>query len=270
MQKGIQRLCNTCYTIPRLFNQHYLCSVENLDLKWLERTELLIGREQLLRLNQSNILIVGLGGVGSYACEFCCRAGIGKITIVDGDMVDTTNRNRQLPALHSTIGKSKAQIMAQRMLDINPDLDLTVIDSFQRPENTLELVQNNQYDYVLDCIDSITPKIFLIRGCVQSGQRLISSMGAGGRTDAANVHIVDISKTYNCPFARNVRKRLHKFGIYKGFKTVFHAGEINKQSLKLTDGSNFKKSFYGTISFVPALFGLRMAAEVINDLRSEN
>jgi tRNA A37 threonylcarbamoyladenosine dehydratase len=241
-----------------------------MDLSWLERTELLIGSEQLNRLSKKNILVVGLGGVGSYAAEFVCRAGIGNITIVDGDIVDVTNKNRQLPALSSTVGIKKAKIMADRMLDINPELNLLVIDTFQRPEDTMALIESQRFDYVMDCIDSVTPKVYLIKTCVQHKQRLISSMGAGGKTDASKVSVTDISKTYNCPFARNVRKRLHRHGVYKGFKAVFNESEINRDSVKLTDGSNFKKSFYGTISFMPALFGLRMAAEVINDLRIES
>lgn len=241
-----------------------------MDLSWLERTELLIGSEQLNRLSKKNILVVGLGGVGSYAAEFVCRAGIGNITIVDGDIVDVTNKNRQLPALSSTVGIKKAKIMADRMLDINPELNLSVIDTFQRPEDTMALIESQRFDYVMDCIDSVTPKVYLIKTCVQHKQRLISSMGAGGKTDASKVSVTDISKTYNCPFARNVRKRLHRHGVYKGFKAVFNESEINRDSVKLTDGSNFKKSFYGTISFMPALFGLRMAAEVINDLRIES
>lgn len=240
-----------------------------MDLSWLERTELLIGRTELERLAAKRILVVGLGGVGSYAAEFVCRAGIGNITIIDGDIVDVTNKNRQLPALSSTVGKKKAAIMAERMLDINPELNLQVIDTFQRPEHTMALIESEKFDYVMDCIDSVTPKVYLIKTCVEQKQRLISSMGAGGKTDASRVLVTDISKTYNCPFARNVRKRLHKHGVYKGFKAVFNESEINRDSVKLTDGSNFKKSFYGTISFMPALFGLRMAAEVINDLRKE-
>lgn len=240
----------------------------NNDLSWLERTELLIGEEELIKLNNSHVLIVGLGGVGSYAAEFICRAGIGNITIVDGDIVDTTNRNRQLPALHSTIGKGKARVMADRMLDINPELNLTVIDYFQKPEDTFQLVAENRFDYVMDCIDSISPKVNLIRSCVENNQRFISSMGAGGKTDASAVTVGDVSESYNCPFARLVRKRIHRYGIYKGFKVVYNYGLLNRDSVKLTDGSNFKKSFYGTISFMPALFGLRMAAEVINDLRT--
>lgn len=239
------------------------------DLYWLERTQLLIGEEELLKLNASNVLIVGLGGVGSFAAEFICRAGVGHMTIIDGDTVDITNKNRQLPALDSTVGKGKAEVMAQRLLDINPALKLRVIDKFQKPEDTAQLIAENRFDYVMDCIDSISPKVYLIRACVEHKQRFISSMGAGGKADAGAVTVGDVSESYNCPFARLVRKRLHRQGIYRGFKVVYNYGELYRHSLKLTDGSNFKKSFYGTISFMPALFGLRMAAEVINDIRLE-
>ena len=237
-----------------------------MNLDWLERTELLIGKEQLLKLSQSNVLIVGLGGVGSFAAEFICRAGIGKMTIIDGDTVDPTNKNRQLPALNSTIGLSKASVMANRFLDINPDLNLRVIDKFQQPEDNINLIKGESFDYVMDCIDSVSPKIYLIKTCFEMKQRFISSMGAGGKLDASTVKVGDISKSYNCPFARTIRKRLKKHNIRKGFKVVFNHGELLKDSMKLTDGSNYKKSFYGTISYMPALFCLRMAAEVIQDL----
>jgi tRNA A37 threonylcarbamoyladenosine dehydratase len=237
---------------------------------WLERTELLIGSQKLEKLTNSNLLIVGLGGVGSFAAEFICRAGIGKMTIIDGDTVDPTNKNRQLPALNSTVGISKAEIMKSRMLDINPDLDLTVISKFQSPDDTIELIKSNRFDYVMDCIDSVSPKIYLIKTCMDLGQRMISSMGAGGKLDASGVMVSDFSKSYNCPFAKTMRKRLKKLGIRKGFKVVFNKSDLVKESLKLTDGSNYKKSFYGTISYMPALFGLRLAAEVINDLMTEN
>ncbi len=237
-----------------------------MNLDWLERTELLIGKQQLEKLASSNVLIVGLGGVGSFAAEFICRAGIGKMTIIDGDTVDKTNKNRQLPALTSTIGMSKAAVMASRFLDINPDLDLRVIDKFQQPEDNINLIQGESFDYVMDCIDSVSPKIYLIKTCFDTNQRFISSMGAGGKLDASTVKVADISKSYNCPFARTIRKRLKRHNIRKGFKVVFNHGELLRDSMKLTDGSNYKKSFYGTISYMPALFGLRMAAEVIQDL----
>jgi len=237
-----------------------------MNLDWLERTELLIGKDKLEKLSKSNVLIVGLGGVGSFAAEFICRAGIGKMTIIDGDTVDPTNKNRQLPALNSTIGQSKAAVMASRFLDINPDLELRVIDKFQQPEDNINLIKDESFDYVMDCIDSVSPKIYLIKTCFDTNQRFISSMGAGGKLDASTVKVADISKSYNCPFARTIRKRLKRHNIRKGFKVVFNHGELLRESMKLTDGSNYKKSFYGTISYMPALFGLRMASEVIQDL----
>ncbi len=237
-----------------------------MNLDWLERTELLIGKDKLEKLSKSNVLIVGLGGVGSFAAEFICRAGIGKMTIIDGDTVDPTNKNRQLPALNSTIGQSKAAVMASRFLDINPDLELRVIDKFQQPEDNINLIKDESFDYVMDCIDSVSPKIYLIKTCYDTNQRFISSMGAGGKLDASTVKVADISKSYNCPFARTIRKRLKRHNIRKGFKVVFNHGELLRDSMKLTDGSNYKKSFYGTISYMPALFGLRMASEVIQDL----
>ncbi|MEN9510296.1 MAG: Molybdopterin-synthase adenylyltransferase [Bacteroidota bacterium] len=239
------------------------------DLKWLERTELLIGTAELERLVQTRVLIVGMGGVGSYAAEFICRAGVGSMTIVDGDVVDVTNKNRQLPALSSTVGKGKAALMAERLLDINPDLKLNVIDKFQKPDDTDLLVKKGNFDYVMDCIDSISPKLFLIQAALNHGVPIISSMGAGGKTDPWKMKVGDISKTTVCPFARNLRKRLRKMGIRKGVKTVYSTAPVVDESLKLTDGSNYKKSFYGTISFIPPLFGLLMAAEVINHLRKQ-
>lgn len=237
-----------------------------MNLDWLERTELLIGHDNLEKLSKSHVLIVGLGGVGSFAAEFICRAGIGKMTIIDGDTVDKTNKNRQLPALTSTIGQSKARVMAARFLDINPELDLVVIDQFQQPEDNIKLIESQNFDYVMDCIDSVSPKLYLIKTCFDRKQRFISSMGAGGKIDASTVKVADISKSFNCPFARTIRKRLKRHHIRKGFKVVFNSGELLRESMKLTDGSNYKKSFYGTISYMPALFGLRMASEVIQDL----
>jgi tRNA A37 threonylcarbamoyladenosine dehydratase len=239
----------------------------NDALQWLERTALLIGEKDVMRLQSCHVLIVGMGGVGSYAAEFICRAGVGSMTIVDGDIVDITNKNRQLPALSSTVGKGKAAWMAERLLDINPKLQLKVIDQFQRPDDTRALVRDGNFDYVMDCIDSITPKLFLIEAALQKGVPVISSMGAGGKTDPWKMKVGDISQTKVCPFARNLRKRLRKMGIRGGVKAIWSEAPVVDSSLKLTDGNNFKKSFYGTISFIPPLFGLLMAAEVVNSLR---
>jgi tRNA A37 threonylcarbamoyladenosine dehydratase len=234
--------------------------------KWLERTELLVKKEPLEKLNNTNVLLVGLGGVGSFAAEFLVRAGIGKLTIVDGDIVDITNINRQLPALTSSVGESKAEYMKARLLDINPNLELVAINQFLNPDETTDLVNQYDYDYVMDCIDSITPKVYLIKAAKNKGCKIISSMGAGGKIDSMKLKYADISRTHMCPFAYYIRKRLRKEGIYSGVMTVFSEEQPNSESIKLTDGSNFKTSFYGTISYIPALFGLHMASWVVRDV----
>ncbi|AQX11948.1 tRNA threonylcarbamoyladenosine dehydratase [Elizabethkingia meningoseptica] len=233
---------------------------------WLERTELLIKEAGIERLKKSNILIVGMGGVGSFAAEFIARSGVGNLTIVDGDTVDVTNINRQLPALHSTIGLDKVELMARRILDINPELNLTRINEFLNPERMEEIIQAGNFDYVLDCIDSVSPKLALIKAAKRHKVKIISCMGAGGKMDPSKVMVRDISKTRNCYLAKQVRKRLKKEGINKGFRCVFSTELQREDSLKMTDGSNFKKSFYGTISYLPAIFGLYAASEVIRYL----
>lgn len=240
-----------------------------MEKDWLERTELLIKKEGIEKLKNANVLVVGLGGVGSFAAEFLARAGIGKITIVDGDVVDITNVNRQLPALHSTVGKAKVELVGERMLDINPNLELTRINKFLVPETIEQVIDSQKFNYVLDCIDSVTPKIALIRTAKRRKIKVVSCMGAGGKTDPSKVMVRDISKTYNCYLAKNVRKRLKKEKINKGIRCVFSNEIQNEDSLKMTDGTNFKRSFYGTISFMPAIFGLYAAAEVINYLTKE-
>jgi tRNA A37 threonylcarbamoyladenosine dehydratase len=232
---------------------------------WLERTELLIGQEKIADLSHANVLVVGLGGVGSYAVEFLCRAGVGKLTIVDGDIVDITNINRQLQALHATVGQSKSALMEQRCKSINPNIEITAINEFLSPERMYELVET-PYDYVLDCIDSVTPKVNLILACLRSKRRFISSMGAGGKTKPDRVKVSDLNKTTHCFFAQEVKRKLKRQGIRYGVKVVFSDEPVDKKSLKLTDGNNFKKSFYGTISYMPALFGLQMSAFVIDKL----
>ena len=234
-------------------------------MSWLERTALLVQDEGLEKLQNANVMVVGLGGVGSFAAEFIARAGVGKMTIVDGDDFDETNKNRQLPALDSTVGKSKAEIMGARIKDINPEIELTILKEFLSPERAFELV-NPEFDYVLDCIDSITPKINLIVAARRKKVKLISSMGAGGKLDATKIRVTDISKTKNCTMARHLRKRLKKRKVDKGVRAVYSEEVQIPESLKETDGTNFKKSYYGTISYMPAAFGLQAAAEVINYL----
>ena len=233
---------------------------------WLERTELLIKKTGVERLQNANILVVGLGGVGGFAAEFIARAGVGKMTIVDGDTVDITNINRQLLALHSTIGKAKTEVISQRFLDINPYLQLTALHQFLNPENMETLLDGQDFDYILDCIDSVSPKIELIKAARKRKIKLVSAMGAGGKTDPSMVMVRDISKTNNCFLAKQIRKRLRKENINKGFRCVFSNEIQAEDSLKMTDGSQFKKSFYGTMSFMPAIFGLYAAAEAINHI----
>lgn len=235
------------------------------DTAWLSRTELLIGREKLEKLFNAHVLVVGMGGVGSFAAEFICRSGIGEMTIVDGDVVDPSNRNRQLPALATTHGQSKAEIMAERLLAINPELKLHVIKEFVTPEK-VDAILDTPFDYVVDAIDSITPKLTFIKAAYAKGLKIVSSMGAGAKLDPTQLHVVDISKTYNCPFAQQIRKKLKEAQIYKGIKVVFSPEEPIKESLMLTDGSNFKKSAYGTISYLPATFGACVASVAIRDL----
>ena len=237
-----------------------------MQKEWLERTELLIKEEGIERLQSTNILIVGLGGVGSFAAEFLVRSGIGNLTIVDGDTVDITNINRQLPALNSTIGKNKTDVVAERILDINPEINLKKINEFLEPERMEEILTQEKFDYVLDCIDSLSPKLALIITCKRKKIKLVSAMGAGGKTDPSKVMVRDISKTNNCFLAKQIRKKLKKEQIHKGFRCVFSTEIQDENSLKMTDGSNYKKSFYGTISYMPAIFGLYAAAEVIRFL----
>jgi tRNA A37 threonylcarbamoyladenosine dehydratase len=232
--------------------------------KWQERAELLFKKEGLENLKNANVLIVGVGGVGSFAAEFLARAGVGNLTIVDGDVVDITNINRQLPALHSTVGMTKIDVVGDRLMDINPELNLTKVQEFLSPERAFEIVEE-KYDYVLDCIDSVTPKLNLIVGAKRKRVKIISSMGAGGKMEASKVKVADITNTVNCVFAKTIRKRLKEFKIDK-LKVVFSSEIQDETSLKMTDGTNFKRSFYGTNSYMPGLFGLYAAETVIRYL----
>lgn len=232
---------------------------------WLERTNLLLGAEKVEKIKQSHVLVVGLGGVGAYAAEQICRAGVGEMTIVDGDNLHLTNLNRQLPALHSTMGKPKAEVLGARLLDINPDLKLTIIQEYIRDERMREIL-SQKYDYVVDAIDTLSPKIFLIYDSLRSGQHLISSMGSGGKLDPSKVEVTDISKSFNCPLARILRKRLQRLGIREGFKVVFSSEEVPEGVMVPCEGEPNKKTTVGTISYMPPIFGCFMASVVIRDI----
>lgn len=232
---------------------------------WLSRTEMLIGAEGLKKLKSSSVLVVGLGGVGSFAAEMICRAGVGSMTIVDGDTVHPSNRNRQLLALKSTTGVSKAELMAARLMDINPKLDLTSINEYIKDERMIEILDYG-YDYVVDAIDTLSPKIFLIFHTMQRKYRLVSSMGSGGKYDPLQIRVADISESTNCTLARILRKRLHRLGITNGFTAVFSPEVIDKKKIVPSAGEPNKASVVGTISYMPAAFGIACASVAIRDL----
>ncbi|HEX2919570.1 MAG TPA: tRNA threonylcarbamoyladenosine dehydratase [Bacteroidales bacterium] len=232
---------------------------------WLSRTEMLLGSDTLKRLNDSNVLVVGLGGVGSYAAEMICRAGIGSMTIVDGDTVHITNRNRQLPALKRNEGLPKAEVMAERMMEINPSLKLKILNEYLKDDRMIEVLEEG-YDYVVDAIDTLSPKIFLIHHSVKLKLKLVSSMGAGGKYDPLGIKICDISETTDCSLARILRKRLHRLGVSTGFKAVYSPELVDKTKVVAVEGERNKASVVGTISYMPAAFGIACASVVIRDL----
>jgi len=232
---------------------------------WLSRTELLLGADGLNKLQASNVLVVGLGGVGAFAAEMICRAGVGKMTIVDGDSVQASNRNRQLLALISTEQSSKALIMAERLKDINPALDLTVISEYIRDERMTEILDSG-FSYAVDAIDTISPKVFLIYHAVMKKIPIVSSMGSGGKFDPLQISVNDISETTGCTLARNLRKRLHRLGIREGVTAVWSPELIDKNKVIPAVGERNKASIVGTISYMPAAFGIACASVVIRDL----
>ena len=235
---------------------------------WLERTTLLLGEEKLEQLKRASVLVVGLGGVGAYAAEMIARAGVGRMTIADADTVSATNINRQLIALHSTIGREKSDLMAERLRDINPDIELTVINRFIKDDETDALLDSDHFDFVVDAIDTLSPKLALIKGALDREIPLVSSMGAGAKTDPTKMEICDISRTHHCPLAHMLRKRLHKIGIRKGFHAVFSPEPVREGAMILCEEQN-KKSNTGTISYIPALFGIGCASVVVRSLIGE-
>ncbi len=235
---------------------------------WMSRTQLMLGDEPIELLMSKNVLVVGLGGVGGICAEMIARAGVGKMTIVDADTVDLSNTNRQIPALHSTAGKLKAEVMAERIKDINPNIDLTVLTIYIKEEETIQILESQNYDYAVDCIDTLSPKVFFIKACIDRKIPIVSSLGAGGKLDPSQVMITDISKTYECNLARYVRKKLHSMGIQKGLTVVFSPEKVDQSRVFETEKAFPKKSIIGTISYMPAIFGCTVASVVIRELMS--
>jgi tRNA A37 threonylcarbamoyladenosine dehydratase len=235
---------------------------------WIKRTELLLGSEKLDSLQKAHVLVVGLGGIGGAAAEMIARAGVGQMTLVDGDVVEASNRNRQLCALSSTDNVLKSEVFEARLKDINPDIKLNIISQYQKEEKIIELL-SQPYDYVVDCIDTLSPKVYLLYRALGMGHRIVSAMGAGGKIDPLQVRICDISETYNCNLARYTRKRLHRLGVFSGLKVVFSPEQIDPSRLMVTDGNRNKKSVIGTISYLPNIFGCVLASVVVRDLIGE-
>lgn len=240
---------------------------KGINLDWCERTTLLLGEERVARLQGVHVLVVGLGGVGGYTAEMLARSGVGRMTIVDADIVQPSNINRQIVALHSTIGMPKASALAERLRDINPQLKLEVVEEFLKDENMVSLLDRHRYDYVVDAIDSLSPKVYLIALTLQRGYPIISSMGAGAKSDPAQVQVADLSKSYNCALARALRKRLRKLDIKRGLPVVFSSELPDEEAVMEIEGERCKRSTAGTIAYMPAIFGCHLAAHVLRSLQ---
>lgn len=239
---------------------------EELMENWKQRTELLLGEDKMTRLRNAHVLVVGLGGVGAYAAEMICRAGVGRMTIVDADTVQPTNLNRQLPALHSTLGMTKASVLEARFKDINPDLELKVLPVFLKDENIPELLDADTYDFIVDAIDTLSPKCYLIYHALQRRIKIVSSMGAGAKSDITQVRFSDLWDTYHCGLSKAVRKRLQKMGVKRKVPVVFSTEQADPKAVLLTEDEMNKKSTCGTVSYMPAVFGCYLAEYVIKRL----
>jgi len=234
-------------------------------MNWKQRTELMLGQTAVEKLEKAAVLVVGLGGVGGICAEMICRAGVGNMTIVDCDTVNETNINRQIIALHSTLNMPKTDALANRLCDINPNLNLTIRNELLESENTEKLLDENNFDFVVDAIDTLSPKVFLIKSCLDRGIKIVSSMGAGAKMNPEKVKIADISKTESCALARSVRQRLRKLGIKKGLPVIFSTEIADKNAVVLAD-EKYKKSMVGTISYLPNVFGCFLASYVIREI----
>lgn len=239
---------------------------EELMINWKQRTELLLGEDKMARLQSAHVLVVGLGGVGAYAAEMICRAGVGRMTIVDADTVQITNLNRQLPAMHSTLGMFKADVLEARFKDINPDLELKVLPVFLKDENIPDLLDADEYDFIVDAIDTLSPKCYLIYHALQRRIKIVSSMGAGAKSDITQVRFADLWDTYHCGLSKAVRKRLQKMGVKRKVPVVFSTEQADPKAVLLTDDEMNKKSTCGTVSYMPAVFGCYLAEYVIKRL----
>lgn len=231
-------------------------------MNWNSRTQLLVGEEGVKKLASSHVLVVGLGGVGAYAAEQLARAGIGKLTIVDSDTVNETNKNRQLLALDSTLSRPKVEVMAERIRDINPDAEVVALNQYLKDQSIIDLMEQ-PFDFIVDAIDTLAPKVFLLYYAVQNKQKIVSCMGAGGKFDPTKIEIADISKSWNCRLAFYIRKRLHRLGIREGITVVFSPEKVAESAVSIEEQTDNKIATVGTISYMPAIFGCFCASYVI-------
>jgi tRNA A37 threonylcarbamoyladenosine dehydratase len=233
--------------------------------EWRVRTEFLIGSDNIQKLEDAHVFIAGLGGVGGYAAEQLCRAGIGELTLLDSDVVESSNRNRQIIALISTEGMKKTEVVAERLMRINSELKLHLVSKFLNEGNVSDILVND-YDFIVDAIDTLTPKVTLLAEGVKAGIKIVSSMGSGGRMDPGRIEVCDIADSHHCRFASMVRKYLHRLNINTGIQVVFSPEKVSENSIQVTDGRGNKRSVVGTISYMPAMFGCHCAAEVIREI----
>lgn len=231
---------------------------------WDSRTRRLLGDEAVERVARAKVVVVGAGGVGGYAVETLVRSGVGHIVIIDADNVAESNINRQLIALRSTVGEPKVSLFAQRCRDINPEISVTAVKEFVTPESAAALIGTNA-DFVIDAIDTVAPKMAVIMHCLHNRIPVISSMGAGGRIDPTKIGYFDISETREDGLARAVRQRLKKAGIRKPLKVVASTEAPCRRAVIELEEQN-KRSSYGTIISIPAIFGIYLANHVIMKL----
>lgn len=231
---------------------------------WDDRTRTLLGDEGVDRLAAARVLVVGVGGVGGYAAEMLARAGVGHLTLIDADDVAPSNINRQLIALHSTIGQPKTELFGHRFRDINPAVRVDGRREFLTPE-MVDTLLDEGFDYVIDAIDTVAPKVSLIAGCMRRGVRVISSMGAGGRVDPSKVEYADLWDTVEDGLARAVRQRLKRLGLRRRLQVVSSREAPHRHAVIDLDLRN-KRSSYGTLATIPAIFGIMLAARVINHI----
>lgn len=237
-----------------------------MENKWTDRTALLLGDDKMQRLAAAHVLVVGVGGVGAYAAEMLCRAGVGELTIVDADTVNVTNINRQLPATHDTIGRLKTEVLGQRFRDINPDIRLHELPMYLKEEEVPALLDAAQYTFIVDAIDTIAPKCALISEALRRGIPIVSSMGAGAKSDITQIRFADLWDTYHCGLAKAVRTRLKKEGLRRSLPVVFSTEQADRRAVITVEGEQNKKSTAGTISYMPAVFGCYLAEYVIRKL----